>query len=106
MKLVEFTEQAEAELIVAAVWYAEVDPALPMRLFAKVEQATEAIASLPQRFPALPKPKRVPPVRRARLHHFPYALVFVELHDRVSVIAVSHLKRRPLYWLSRVPNEA
>jgi toxin ParE1/3/4 len=43
-----------------------------------------------------------PPVRRRLAKIFPYAVLYVNQPDRVLIIAVMHLKRRPGYWLERV----
>jgi toxin ParE1/3/4 len=102
LKPVEFNEEAEAELFVAAAWYWDRDSHLPERLFDEVAQLKEQIALLPQRFPALKTHDHALPIRHARLKRFPYALVFVELPEVVRVIAFAHLRRRPLYWASRI----
>ncbi len=102
MKPVEFDAEAEAELFVAAAWYRERDPALPARLFDEVGQVADDIGRLPKRYPALRHPQHEPPIRRARLRRFPYSLVFIELDERVRVLALAHLKRRPLYWATRL----
>ena len=41
-------------------------------------------------------------VRRKLLTSYPYALVYlIEPDGDIRVIAVAHLKRKPLYWLGR-----
>lgn len=40
--------------------------------------------------------------RRVLLHHFPYAVVYKALSDRILVVAFSHEKRRPGYWEDRL----
>jgi hypothetical protein len=42
-------------------------------------------------------------VRRVLLHRFPYLVVYHCVADVASVVAVSHVKRDPLYWLDRLP---
>jgi hypothetical protein len=41
-------------------------------------------------------------VRRVRTKRFPYAVVFIELAERIRVIAVMHERRRPGYWKDRL----
>ena len=101
MKAVAFAPEAEAELAEALGWYRSRDPKLTTTLLDDVAQAVEQIGLLPHRFAMLKAFK--PPVRRARLKRFPYALVFVDLPDRIEILAVAHAKRRPLYWLERMP---
>jgi len=40
--------------------------------------------------------------RRAKLKRFPYGVVYLIEQDRVWIIAVMHLKRRPGYWRDRL----
>jgi plasmid stabilization system protein ParE len=42
------------------------------------------------------------PVRWVFLDRFPFAVVFIEDHDRVHVVAVEALRRRPGYWRVRL----
>jgi hypothetical protein len=41
-------------------------------------------------------------VRRCLLNRFPYAIYYGVAEDGVVVIAVSHLRRKPDYWLERL----
>jgi plasmid stabilization system protein ParE len=43
------------------------------------------------------------PVRRFLLHQFPYKVLIVNLPDQLVVIAFAHAKRKPGYWLRRIP---
>jgi plasmid stabilization system protein ParE len=45
-----------------------------------------------------------PPVRRILAHGFPYAVLYVGQDDRVWIVAIMHLKRRPGYWKHRLTN--
>ena len=84
-------------------WYAERSVEAARRFVGSVDAKTAEIAHWPRRFPALDEPATDPPVRRARLRRFPFALVFVELPEEVRVIAVAHQRRRPLFWASLLP---
>jgi hypothetical protein len=44
-------------------------------------------------------------VRQARVHRFPYRLVFFVEGESVLVVAVAHLRRRPGYWRERLTPE-
>lgn len=57
---------------------------------------------MPLRFPVLLDPELDPPVRRALVPGFPYALVFVVTDDAIDVLAVAHQHRMPGYWLYRL----
>jgi hypothetical protein len=41
-------------------------------------------------------------IHRALLGRFPYAIVFTELGERVVVVAIAHVRRRPTYWRRRL----
>lgn len=43
------------------------------------------------------------PVRRFLLHEFPYKVLIANLPDQIVVIAFAHAKRKPGYWLERIP---
>lgn len=90
------------ELFEAAERYESRQPGLADRFMEDVDQSLTLLRELPAAFPVL----RVSPpgfkVRRALLHTFPYALVFLELETEVRIVAVAHHKRRPNYWLSRI----
>lgn len=94
--------EARAELRAAAIWYDERLPRLGDDLIAEVSSMLDEIAVRPSSFPVWPGTPAVPScIRRAVLGRFPYAIAF-ELHpDHALVLAVTHTKRRPLYWLAR-----
>jgi len=41
-------------------------------------------------------------VRRMPIHTFPYHIVFVDLGDRLEVVAFAHNRRRPGYFMDRL----
>jgi plasmid stabilization system protein ParE len=43
--------------------------------------------------------------RRRNLKHFPYAIIYRPKADSIYVIAVTHEKRLPLYWLHRIEDD-
>ena len=43
-----------------------------------------------------------PPARRHFGTRFPYAVVYLDLPDRVWIVAVMHFKQRPGYWAERL----
>jgi hypothetical protein len=36
------------------------------------------------------------------VRRFPYHVVYIELPDRLQVLAVAHDRRRPAYWVGRL----
>ena len=42
-------------------------------------------------------------LRRVMLKTFPYQLIYRVQDDRIQILAVAHLRRKPRYWRRRVP---
>lgn len=103
MKPVQFEPEAQAEFLEAVSWYMERSQTAARRLIKAVDDVAGELPRWPKRFAKLDQPRREPPVRRARVKRFPYALVFIEQQEDIRVLAVAHQRRRPLYWVSRLP---
>jgi hypothetical protein len=43
-----------------------------------------------------------PPARRHFSVDFPYAIIYLNQPDRVWIVAVVHMKRKPGYWRGRL----
>src|SRR5689334_3939519 len=97
MKPVEFHSEALTELDGAIRYYEERSPGLGIDLRKKIEAAALAMQSAPLRFKSFSKR-----TRRLLLRRFPYKVVFIELEDRILIVAVAHGKRRPGYWHGRI----
>jgi len=94
--------EVEEEVEAAAVWYDEQRPGLGDELLAEVHRAFDLLRRSPDTWPVWPRaPKRIPPVRRLVVSRFPYAVAFQVFPDRVVVLAVAHMKRKPFYWARR-----
>ena len=89
--------EADAEFAEAVRYYAEVDPQLGSRFYREIERLIRAACDQPGRYFRFS-----PPARRVLSQEFPYAVVYLEQPDRVWIVAVMHLKRRPGYWRKRL----
>lgn len=102
---IELHPEAHAEIRAAAIWYEEQRPHLGDGFVAEVSAMLVRIEEAPTSFPPWPGVssirKALPPIRRAVLQRFPYAIAFESHPESVRILAVAHTKRRPLYWLSR-----
>jgi len=94
--------EAREEIRDAARWYEEREIGLSKRFLDELEAALEAIETMPRRFARVPDLDVPVEVRRALLHRFPYAVVFVLIPTVIAVVAVMHVKRKPGYWLYRL----
>lgn len=98
MKLLRFHRSASAEIKAAAERYAAIHPELGARYFDAMDELIREIRMQPAAFRMFD-----PPARRHFGNRFPYAIVYLDLPDRVWIVAVMHFKQRPGYWAGRLP---
>jgi toxin ParE1/3/4 len=99
---VELHPEAHAELRAAAVWYEEQRPGLGDELIAEVSSVLTRIGEGPASFPVWPGTSAAPmSIRKAVVTRFPYVIAFEVHSEHALVLAITHAKRRPLYWLTR-----
>ena len=97
MKRHAFHGEAEEEYANAAEYYARPDPELGRRFYDEIERLIRDIRQQPERFRVFDAP-----MRRHLSDVFPYAVLYVDQPDRILIMAVMHLKRRPDYWKKRL----
>ena len=97
MKRVAYHRLAAAELIESARFYDQRRPGLGDEFLLAVEAVQELIRSQPQLG------------RRGllgtycfRTRRFPFRIVYELQPDRIWIVAVAHLNRRPGYWARRL----
>ena len=91
---------AEVDVEHAKAWYARQDEQVGVRFVQEFTATVDRIEALPNQFPEVSTG-----VRRALLHHFPYATYFVRRQGMSVVVAVLHQHRQPGGWKSRVKLE-
>ncbi len=101
-RLVLIEPEAEQEIRAARDWYEERREGLGADFVDCVDDAVKRIGEVPTASAPVPGVPEHLEVRRVFLKRFPYAAVFVEQDEAISVVALAHLKRRPGYWLQRV----
>jgi plasmid stabilization system protein ParE len=99
---VRISEEADAEFAEAARWYERHRAGLGSEFVEAVGQAVARIAESPRLGSPVPGIADEA-IRRRAVHRFPYHLVYLELPDRLQVLAISHDRRRPGYWVGRLP---
>ena len=95
--ILEFLEDAEDELIAAALWYDVKEPGLGKRFRDEVAHVLARIAEDP-----LLWRERPGGYRRVNCPVFPYYVPYFIRGDRIIVAAVAHGHRKPGYWKSRI----
>ncbi len=93
---------AELEGIEAAIWYDDRRPGLGDEFLDELTHVLERIQAAPVSFAALEHYSGQHDIRRCLLKRFPYAVIFRRRLEEVLIVAVGHVRRRPLYWLDRL----
>jgi toxin ParE1/3/4 len=101
-KPVRFAREARDEILEAGRWYERQRHGLRAEFLASVDEAIERLARTGTRLELMPGIDVALGVRRLHVKRFPYTIVFIELADRIRVLAVAHNKRRPFYWRERI----
>jgi len=97
VRSVEFHPEAQDEFISAAQFYERQAEGLGLDFIMTVQQAYERLLEAPASGP--PFGRRL---RRLLVPKFPYGLLYRVEPERIYIIAVMHLHRRPGYWRSRL----
>ena len=99
---VRISEEADAEMAEAARWYESHGVGLGTAFLEAVDSAVVRVAETPQLGGPVPGVDDAS-IRRRPVQRFPYHLVYLELPDRIQVLAIAHDRRRPGYWVGRLP---
>jgi toxin ParE1/3/4 len=97
VRSVEFHPAAQAEVVSAAEFYEHQSSGLGLDFIQMVQRTHERIQESPSighRFGRR--------LRRLLLPKFPYGLLYRVEPERIYIVAVMHLRRRPGYWRSRL----
>jgi toxin ParE1/3/4 len=97
MKPLIIHEEALSELDDAIDYYEKESPGLGLDLEASVR---EGLANI-QRNPGLYPRHKKTSIQRCVVRRFPYVIFYADFDDHISIIAISHTKRRPDYWRRR-----
>ena len=92
---------AVADLTAAGDWYESQVRGLGLDLADEVQRSLDVIAESPSTWPLWPGVPEGLNVRRFLLTGFPFAIAYALEGDRIVVLAVAHLRRRPGYWMGR-----
>ena len=97
MSSVEFHPEAEDEFISAARFYEDQTTGLGLDFIRTVQSSYERLLEFPRS--GMPFGRRL---RRVLVPKFPYGLLYRVEPDRIYIVAVTHLRRRPGYWRHRL----
>jgi plasmid stabilization system protein ParE len=86
----------------AARWYEAHRVGLGMEFLEVVDDAVARISEMPRMGSPVSRVADEA-IRRRAVRRFPYHVIYLELSDRLQILAVAHDRRRPKYWVGRVP---
>jgi len=90
------TPLAQQDIVVAAEWYEDQNPALVHSFLDQLRDVKERIVKTP-----LIYQERFASIRVARLRRLPYCIYYRADADLIVVIAVLHERRDPVVWQAR-----
>lgn len=93
-----FHPGAENEHFEIIGFYESRQPGLGAAYLTEFEQLMSSVVSMPGRY----RIERKPDIRVVSLIKFPYRIIFRDNNAGIQILAVSHKKRRPDYWLGRL----
>ncbi|HEY3964253.1 MAG TPA: type II toxin-antitoxin system RelE/ParE family toxin [Planctomycetaceae bacterium] len=94
--------EARLEAVEAAAWYDHRKSGLGDRLLDEIEGVLSRILTDPESLPIWEPAVGLDEIRRCVLKRFPYVVIFVCRPKEVVVVAISHARRRPRYWVTRL----
>lgn len=97
MRKATFHTDADAEMNEAARYYEERAPGLGLSFIEAVERSVDQIIANSEAYQLVGED-----IRRKIMRGFPYSLLYAIERDRIRIMAVAHMKRRPGYWQYRL----
>jgi hypothetical protein len=98
VKLLIIEEAAELELTGSVAFYEEKQLGLGLDFERATQAALKRIASSADTWPAGKYG-----TRHYRMERFPFLIHYLDMPDRIWIVAFAHTSRKPHYWKSRVP---
>jgi plasmid stabilization system protein ParE len=90
---IEFLEIAKTELDDAYQWYETQQKTLGTQFLNEIDSSIRRIAAYPEAFVSISNG-----VRRCLVKRFPYGILYGIDVDKIIIVAVAHLHRKPGYW--------
>lgn len=97
MRTIEIHPEASSELEESRAWYESKSEDLGRQFLYEVDRAMEAIQESPAAWSICTEG-----TRRFFLHRFPYAVIYRYDEQKIHILAVMHLHRKPGYWKERL----
>ena len=98
MKPLIVAEEAEDELAGSVAFYENRESGLGLDFQSAAQRVLKKIASSPDRWPI---------GKYGTTHYlmqrFPFVIHYLDMPDRIWVVAFAHTSRKPNYWKTRIP---
>jgi len=96
MRQIEFHAAADVEMTENVRYYEERVQGLGEQFLDEIEEGLMRIQQFPYAWPTYESE-----YRRYLLKRFPFGLIYRVESEKIFILAVAHLKRRPAYWQGR-----
>lgn len=97
MKDYEFLEPAQIELEEEVKYFNEQQGGLGYEFAKEIAGTITRILEYPEAWTKLSKR-----TRRCRTKRFPYGVIYQIRANKILIVAIAHLRRKPFYWRDRV----
>lgn len=98
---VRLLDEAVAELEDASDWYEHQRSGLGLVFLSAVDRTIDRVSRWPLSGSPVDGIDEALDVRRLSVERFPYYLAYISGERGLTVLAVAHERRRPLYWSDR-----
>ena len=98
---VRFRIEAVDELDEVAGWYQERSDGLGLAFLSALDRVVDSLARWPRTGAVVDDVPGEMEVRRVPIDRFPYSVAYLVLDDVLVVLAVSHERQEPRYWIGR-----
>ncbi|AGC47896.1 hypothetical protein MYSTI_06623 [Myxococcus stipitatus DSM 14675] len=83
-------------------WYEDKREGLGIEFLAELRRSVEAISANPRVAPLWPGAQaKAAGIHRFHMERFPFVLPYVVVGEQVTLLAIAHERRRPMYWQRR-----
>ena len=98
MKPLIVAQEAEHELAGSVAFYENREAGLGLDFERAAQRVLKKIASSPDRWPAGKYG-----TRHYLMQRFPFVIHYLDMPDRIWIVAFAHTSRKPNYWKTRIP---
>lgn len=95
--IIEFHPDCHQEIHASYVWYESKSNGLGKQFLDSIESSINSISKFPKSNQIIKSD-----IRRCLTPKFPFGVLYKIVDNKIFIIAIMHLKRKPYYWLDRI----